>query len=1026
MAVVGVLTALFKFDTKDAERGAKKLKRTLGSELANSLRGMGGAAGVAGKALSGLGSGGVKSMALLAGAVGAGAVGITKLIGVVSSGVRSFASFESSMTRIETLVGVSRKEVDRMSDAVRGISIATGRGPQELAEGLFQITSAGLRGAEAMETLEAAARASAVGLGSVTTIAGVATSAVNAYGSANITAETAVGVLLKTVREGKASPEELAGALGRIIPVAAAMGVEFSEVSGIVASMTRIGLSGSESVNALRGAMLAILSPTEQARKALKEAELSMATVEAVLKEDGLIAALQLLRKNLTTDQLKKFLGRSEALAGVLAITGNRFKETAEIVASTADTMGVVDDAFARTSETAAQKAAIVTQAWQVTKDKIGEAFTDMAFSTLELGDAVGLTSIQTAAATTALAPYVFAWEALGSVLESLGLKETKKNIEELSEAVDASTLSLEFAQEQQAATFARLDKEVESRAKRAAEAAAKLAKEARTLAEIEKTRLTVLAPLVEMQLEFAESAEEAAFQAEALSDALDEFPDDTGFVELPLFLDETVGGLEDIGKAILGSVVPGVGDIEGATKKAKEGADAFSRSIADLSNLFNVLGLDATSSLGSVLSSVSALSSAIQSDKIDVSKIFGDPAEAQKAAQAVIGGIGAIAQATSSGSTKSRAGKGALAGAAAGAQFGLVGAGVGAAAGAITGLLRGRSAEKAMKTIEREVGIRVSEGLLKGIRDSGRPAALFIGDIFAEGIAAGTANVDDLAREMGDVFSALQQGGITEFEAIKSLEEATPLLLQNLRDLGPAGEEQIQRIIGAAQEMGLEFNGLAEIIATTFAPATVETFKSQFGLTNDEIRAMSKLLGIDIQTDLQRLAASVGLTAKEFNELGAALESKVGVPAEQLAEFLEASGLSAAELAQSLGVDVGKGAELLAGAQGRANDRLQEGARLADRLAGSLQAAARASGNIRVPSGGNIQGAQHGEIVTSPALRVVGEGSGAEVIAPVKALLDAAARVAAGGDPELRRAIKDLPAAVQRAVIGGMQRSLT
>ena len=97
--------------------------------------------------------------------------------------LKSFAQFEESMLRIEALVGVSAGSVGRFTDAVKEASAATGRGPQELAEAMFFVASAGLRGATAMEVLHASAKGAAVGLGQTKVVADAATSAVNAYGA---------------------------------------------------------------------------------------------------------------------------------------------------------------------------------------------------------------------------------------------------------------------------------------------------------------------------------------------------------------------------------------------------------------------------------------------------------------------------------------------------------------------------------------------------------------------------------------------------------------------------------------------------------------------------------------------------------------------------------------------------------------------------------------------------------------------------------------------------------------------------
>jgi hypothetical protein len=287
---------------------------------------------------------------------------------------------------------------------------------------------------------------------------------------------------------------------------------------------------------------------------------------------------------------------------------------------------------------------------------------------------------------------------------------------------------------------------------------------------------------------------------------------------------------------------------------------------------------------------------------------------------------------------------------------------------------------QRQLDTIEREVGVRVSESIAKGIKESGKATQFFTGDIFREALSMGTATVDDLAREVGDIFAVLAQGGLSKPEAIVALENSVPLILENLKELGPAGEAEIARIIDAAKVAGVEFTGLSELIQSTFAPATVESMSEAFGKTNAEIRSIASTLGINVQTELQRVAASVGLTGQQFKALGAALETQFGIPAEQLAEFLESTGVTAADLAEKLGVDVGAGAMVAADAQAQANERMSEGVNFAAQMADHLERAARASGGISFGGGGSlpVTGAARGldAIATRPNLLMVGEGN--------------------------------------------------
>ena len=84
---------------------------------------------------------------------------------ILGAGAASFkmaSDFESSMTKITTLVGISAKEVQAMEKDVLALAGRTAQAPKDLADAMFFIQSAGLRGAAATETLEASAKAAAV------------------------------------------------------------------------------------------------------------------------------------------------------------------------------------------------------------------------------------------------------------------------------------------------------------------------------------------------------------------------------------------------------------------------------------------------------------------------------------------------------------------------------------------------------------------------------------------------------------------------------------------------------------------------------------------------------------------------------------------------------------------------------------------------------------------------------------------------------------------------------------------------
>ena len=216
----------------------------------------------------------------------------TALTGAATGAVIGFAAFESELAKIRGLVGVSQETINSWKDDLTAISRETGQAPVELAKALFFVTSAGLRGSAAIDILRQSARASAAGLGEQTTIVDLLTSAMNAYGPEVLSATKATDSLTEAVRLGKLEPASLAGAMGRVLPIASAMGVQFNEVAGLLAAMSRTGTTAEEGVTQLNAVMNGILNPAQGAEKALAGVGLTFANLRKVVQRRRAVRGL--------------------------------------------------------------------------------------------------------------------------------------------------------------------------------------------------------------------------------------------------------------------------------------------------------------------------------------------------------------------------------------------------------------------------------------------------------------------------------------------------------------------------------------------------------------------------------------------------------------------------------------------------------------------------------------------------------------------------------------------------------------
>ena len=300
---------------------------------------------------------------------------------------KMYRDFESSMTKIIGLVGVARDVVQGWSEDILRLAPTLGKSPKELADALFFITSAGIRGAEAMEVLIMSAKASAAGLGETKIVADLVTSAMNAYGIEVLSASQATDVLVAAVREGKAQADALASSMGMVLPIAAAMQVSFDQVGGAIAAMTRTGTSAATASMQLRQMLNSLLKPTQQAEMAMWNMGTSSAKLRKTIREDGLLKALMEI-KSLTERYgetvMAKVFPNIRALSGVLDIMGSNLEDNIKIFKELENALGSSERAFKEAAQTAEFKWNQAMVSVKTTLTTMGKTIAEMLIPLLE------------------------------------------------------------------------------------------------------------------------------------------------------------------------------------------------------------------------------------------------------------------------------------------------------------------------------------------------------------------------------------------------------------------------------------------------------------------------------------------------------------------------------------------------------------------------------------------------------------------------------------------------------------------
>lgn len=268
------------------------------------------------------------------------------------------SSFESSLARVAALTPIldeSGRSIESVGNELLQFSKTVPTSATDMADALYFAGSAGLNAATSLSIVKRAAEGSAIGMGTAADISKVLIFALNNYKGAGLTAASAMDALTVAIREGTAEPEDLAIALGRLLPIAREAGVTFQQVVGSVAQLTNLGLGARVATTSLRALFSELLSPTQQAAETLHQFGLEAEDVRDALTTGGPIAAFQLLEDATggNIDALHDIIPQIRGFTAYLGLSGDQAEKTAGIYNKVQNSAGALQRALsvvARTS----------------------------------------------------------------------------------------------------------------------------------------------------------------------------------------------------------------------------------------------------------------------------------------------------------------------------------------------------------------------------------------------------------------------------------------------------------------------------------------------------------------------------------------------------------------------------------------------------------------------------------------------------------------------------------------------------
>ena len=255
-----------------------------------------------------------------------GAAMAAALIIPLALATKAAVDFEGEMSNISTLVDTNVESMDDMSNAVLRLAKKVPKSLADLTESLYQIRSAGVSAADAMNVLEVSTKLSVAGLSTATESTKAVTSAMNSFKRQGLTAEQIANSFFLTVKEGKTKMDALNESFGDVGLIIANAGVSLQEFNAATAAMTNAGMSASIAQVALRGAIIALQKPSGEMVDILEQMGYTGADagLKLIAASGGAVNAMMAIKDAATKsgDNINKAFGRVQGLNALIALTG--------------------------------------------------------------------------------------------------------------------------------------------------------------------------------------------------------------------------------------------------------------------------------------------------------------------------------------------------------------------------------------------------------------------------------------------------------------------------------------------------------------------------------------------------------------------------------------------------------------------------------------------------------------------------------------------------------------------------------
>lgn len=266
---------------------------------------------------------------------------LAPMTALASFGVKGALTFTDALAKISTIADTSKVSLDEFGTGIKQLASDTGFATDDIAAAVYQALSAAVSTEDALEFTAGAADLARAGFLDMYGSVDVLTTILNAYHLQVKDVAHISDVLVKTQDRGKTTVNELAQAMGNVIPTAAQYGITVEDLGAAYVVLTKQGINTARSTTYLRSAFTELEKEGSDASEALKNAT-GKSFMQLMKEGKNLGQIMQILRDAVNGDEeaFIHLFGSVRTAAGALALANTSAYEYNEILNDVSNSNG--------------------------------------------------------------------------------------------------------------------------------------------------------------------------------------------------------------------------------------------------------------------------------------------------------------------------------------------------------------------------------------------------------------------------------------------------------------------------------------------------------------------------------------------------------------------------------------------------------------------------------------------------------------------------------------------------------------